>query len=316
MGSFFYIPNFIYKFIENQYFLSVKTLLVGNFGARNVGDEMILASALERHPDAIVATADGVFSQRFQEKEFETVLPYPTGFRSWLRYIFKKEGTLRALEYDIDRIIFPGGGLFAINNKAWWIWGVTIMGLRRVFPHAKVEMQAQGIDIPKNWWQRFWLRRVLSAIESISVRDKASAEVMDAFKQETDMVGDAVVKWLKDKTSNDELETSKKEFVLVNARARFIDAPWPQADVYLAMEPRDAQWIPMGFEGKIIFPETVRETIDVFSSAKQAIGQRLHFLLLAKACGCPDIKVLGEPYAEKVKAWKEASRKAGLKTTN
>lgn len=263
---------------------------------------MILASALKKHPDAIVATADAIFSQRFQEKEFQTVLPYPTGFRSWWRYISKKKGTLRAIKYQVDRIIFPGGGLFAINDRAWWIWGVTLMGLRRVFPNARIELQAQGIDTPTNWWQRFWMPRILNAIESITVRDEASAEVLRSYLQETDIVPDAVEAFVKN--SNIEEQSTNKEFVLVNARARFIDAPWPQADTYVAMEPGDAQWIPMSFEGRVVFPETVQETIALFSSAKKAVGQRLHFLILAKVCGCPEVEVLGEPYAEKVKEWK------------
>ena len=99
----------------------MKTLLVGNFGARNVGDEMILASALERYPDAVVATADAEFSTRFQEKKFQTVLPFPTGLRSWIRFLSHPEATMRELKGTIDTIVFPGGGLLAIKDKAWWI---------------------------------------------------------------------------------------------------------------------------------------------------------------------------------------------------
>ncbi len=284
----------------------MKTLLVGNFGARNVGDEMILASALERYPKAIVVTADGAFSQRFQEQKFQTVLPFPTGFRSWIRFISHPEGTLRELQGKIDRIVFPGGGLLAIKDRAWWIWGSTVWGLRKLFPEARIEMEAQGIDVPKNDWQKFWLNRVIIAASSISVRDESSAEVIRSFGGEAEVVGDAAENFLREvsagKSTKYKVQSTNKKFILVNARAKF-EGKWPKADIYLSMEPNDAKWSPENFDGKIIFPETIREAIEIFSSAKQAIGQRLHFLILAKACGCPDVKTLGKPYAEKVVNW-------------
>ncbi len=291
----------------------MKTLLVGNFGARNVGDEMILASALERCPDAIVMSADSSFSQRFQEKKFQTVLPFPTGFRSWIRFLSHPEGTLRERKGTVDRIIFPGGGLLAIKDRAWWIWGSTIVGLRKMFPEARMEMEAQGIDVPKNDWQKFWLNRVIVAMNSITVRDEASAEVIYSFGSRAEVVGDAVENFLKDislekerkfQTTNYKLQTSKKEFVLVNARAKFT-GEWPKADIFIAMEPNDARWVPEDFPGKVFFPDTVREALEVFGSAKVVIGQRLHFLIMAKACGCSEIRTLGDPYAEKVKNWLE-----------
>ena len=287
-----------------MYSLPVKTLLVGNFGARNVGDEMILASALERYPDVIVMSADGVFSQRFQEKKFQTVLPFPTGFRSWIRFVSHPEGTLRELKGQVDRIIFPGGGLLAIKDRAWWIWGSTVVGLRKMFPAARIDMEAQGIDVPKNDWQKFWLNRVIVATNSITVRDEASAEVIDSFGSYAKVVGDAAEGWLKEgvKLTNNKLQTSKKELVLVNARAKFI-GEWPKADIFLAMEPSDARWVPSDFKGKVVFPDTVKEALELFCSAKAVIGQRLHFLIVAKACGCPEVKTLGNPYAEKVVAW-------------
>lgn len=279
----------------------MKTLLVGNFGARNVGDEMILASALERYPDAIVATADAEFTTRFQEKKFQTVLPFPTGLRSWIRFLSHPEGTMRELKGKIDTIVFPGGGLLAIKDKAWWIWGSTIVGLRKIFPEAQIILEAQGIDTPKNDWQKFWLNRVIDSVHSISVRDKESAEVIYSFGSHAEVGGDAAEVWLGEKEKSFFAEATKDK-VLVNARAKF-DGAWQKADVYLAMEPSDIRWCPENFQGKIIFPETVKEAITLFSSAKEVIGQRLHFLIVAKACGCPEVRTLGEPYAEKVLAW-------------
>lgn len=298
------------------YSLPVKTLLVGNFGARNVGDEMILASALERYPDAVVATADAEFSKRFQEKQFQTVLPFPTGLRSWIRFLSHPEGTVRELRGRIDTIVFPGGGLLAIKDKAWWIWGSTIVGLHKIFPSARIILEAQGIDTPKNDWQKFWLNRVIDSVYSISVRDKESAEVIYSFGSSAEVVGDAAENFLnaifsgktKFQTTKLKLQSSKKDKVLMNARAKF-DGEWPKADIFLAMEPGDAKWCPENFSGKIVFPDTVQDSIALFYSARTVIGQRLHFLIMAKACGCPEVKTLGEPYAEKVKNWLKRQEK-------
>ncbi len=276
----------------------MKTLLVGNFGAKNIGDELILASAINRYPEVLVATADKEYSQCFLEKEFRTVRPFPTGFKSCTHFLFNKKESLWSYRKQIDHIVFPGGGLFAIKNKAWWIWGITVFGLRRMFPSARIELQAQGIDRPKNWFQKIILIQVLKNIHSITVRDQASREVLRLFGKEASVVGDAVETWLEGKV--EKLKSQKvKETLLINARALCM-GEWPKADLFIAMEEGDLAFAPSGM--KAVFPSTITETITLFASAKEAIGQRLHFLIIANAFGAK-VKTLGVPYAEKVEAW-------------
>ena len=180
------------------------------------------------------------------------------------------------------------------------------MGLRRMFPKARIELESQGVDSPKNDWQKFWLNRVMTTADFVSVRDEESAEVVRSFGVKTEVVGDAAENFLHEvmagKITNFKLQTSNKELVLVNARTEFY-GEWPEAGIYLAMEPGDARWCPEGFRGKVIFPDNINEALEVFGSAGKAVGQRLHFLIIAKACGCPEVETLGEPYAEKVEAW-------------
>jgi len=273
----------------------MKTLLVGNFGAKNIGDELILASAIDRYPEVLVSTADGECSQCFLEKEFQTVKPFPTGIKSMIRFLFNRKETLWSYRKEIDHIVFPGGGLFAIRNKAWWIWGVTILGLRKMFPTAKIELQSQGIDSPKNGFQRFILREILKNVHSVSVRDQASADVLRSFNTEAPVVGDAVEIWLENHVVH-EKESTK---TILNARAPWT-GKWPKADLYIAMEEGDRQFAPEGMT--TIHPSTMKEVLAIFASTKKAVGQRLHFLILAHACGA-EVKTLGRPYAEKVEAW-------------
>ncbi len=275
----------------------MKTLLVGNFGARNVGDEMILASALEKYPESVVATVDSAFSQRFTEQSFETVEPFPTGVSSCTHFLFNKKEMWKTLPPKINKIVLPGGGLFAIKNKAWWIWGVTIIGLRKMFPNVEIILESQGIDRPKNFFQRFILKQVLKRVNSVTVRDQQSADILLQYGTEAVVVGDAVENWVKGKDAINRAPTK----TLLNARAKW-KGEWPAADIYLAMTPEDARWVESDFKGEIIFPENVTQTLDIFSSAKTAIGQRLHFLILAHLLGA-EVKTLGTPYAQKVEEW-------------
>lgn len=278
------------------FFFVKKTLLIGNFGARNIGDELILASALDRYPDAVVATADAQWTQRFLEKKLETINPWPTGVRTWVIFLFKKKKAYRALRGDIEKIVLPGGGLLAIRDRAWWIWGSTVLGLRKFFPNVKIEMQAQGIDRPKNEYQKFWLRQVLKSVDSVTVRDDASAAVVQAAGGTAEVVGDAAEVWLRAKN----LKNTGRLDRVVNTRTLWRGV-WPDADGFVAMEPGDARWIPRTGM-RVVCPETVDETLDLFCSVKSAVGQRLHFLILAHACGV-EVQTLGDPYAEKVAAW-------------
>lgn len=276
----------------------MKTLLVGNFGAKNIGDELILASAIDRYPEVLVATAHGEYSQCFLEKEFQTVKPFPTGIKSCTHFLFNRDRSLWSYRKEIDHIVFPGGGLFAIRNKAWWIWGVTVIGLRKMFPHARIELQAQGIDRPKNWFQKFILYQVTQHVHSISVRDKESAEVLHSIGTEASVVGDAVETWLGERVSSKDV-VKKNE--LINARSAWA-GKWPAHNLFIAMEEGDRQFAPAGVT--VIFPHTMKETFAIFEATKKAVGQRLHFLILAHGFGA-EVKTLGKPYAEKVEAWCE-----------
>ena len=57
----------------------VRTLLIGSFGAGNIGDEMILLAALEAYPKSLVMTADKDASATFLAREIQTVQPFPIG---------------------------------------------------------------------------------------------------------------------------------------------------------------------------------------------------------------------------------------------
>jgi polysaccharide pyruvyl transferase WcaK-like protein len=159
------------------------------------------------------------------------------------------------------------------------------------------------------------LKQVLKRVNSITVRDQASADILRQYGTEAEVVGDAVENNLQSsifnlQSSNRKVSQSK---ILLNACAPW-KGTWPQADIYLAMTPEDARWVESDFQGEIVFPETVSYTLEIFASAKTAIGQRLHFLILAHGMGA-NVQTLGEPYAEKVEAWCEGKKISNLQSS-
>ncbi|MCF7846982.1 MAG: polysaccharide pyruvyl transferase family protein [Candidatus Gracilibacteria bacterium] len=293
----------------------MKTLLIGNFGARNVGDELILTSALEAHPDAVVATADPTFSQHFVGRQFPTIRPFPTGLRSFLRFWcspkFRHE--LWALRGQVSAVVFPGGGLFSIRSRAFWIWGMTVWWLRKYFPEAEIHFEHQGIDRPRNFFQRWILKKTFRNAAKISVRDAASSEVLRSLGIESFLAGDRVETWL----SKSEKKASQKR-LLLNARSRadFSDIVKKYPDhekIFLAMELGDARFAPAKWEGQTICPLTAAEALGLFASAEMAVGERLHFLILANLLSA-QTHLLREPYADKVRAFceKEEIQKARI----
>lgn len=106
-----------------------KIVLVGNFGAGNFGDELILAGFLKKigkelpRAKVVVLAGKPKLVRRFHGVD---ALPQiPTGFRS-----FWKRGWWRSLRKirEADAIIFPGGGLFS-DEESWraiFLWSVHI----------------------------------------------------------------------------------------------------------------------------------------------------------------------------------------------
>ncbi|MCF7918179.1 polysaccharide pyruvyl transferase family protein [Candidatus Gracilibacteria bacterium] len=284
----------------------MKTLLVGNFGARNIGDELILASALEDYPDSVVMTVDGEYSQTFTEKEFETVPFVPTGIRSFLRFLFsaKYQSRILWLNTKIVQVVFPGGGLFAITFRACFLWFLVFLWMKHLFPHTKVIFEHQGVDSKLNWINRKLTSFVLSRADEVSVRDEMSRQAVQYYcRREVKNVGDRVQKYV---TQHFQPQKEKDKLVLVNAKQ-----PWKYWDlknrfpvrekIFIGFDPSDMHFVPQEMQHSALFPKNKTELINLFQKAEFVVGMRFHSLLLG-AFFCSDDKtfVLQKPYSEKV----------------
>lgn len=168
----------------------MKIVIVGNYGAKNLGDEMILEGLLETlRKNALnsLPTADAEITvlsanpaetrARYSNYNINSELKSPAGVRSFLKYIFTfKNPTKKALK-DCDYFILGGGGLFgSLSFQANLIWTIQAKMAYRL--KKPVIMLGQSIGAIKWAIIRWLVKGIFQKAAFISVRDRDSREVL------------------------------------------------------------------------------------------------------------------------------------------
>lgn len=155
---------------------SPKLVLIGNFGAQNIGDELILAGFLKKLgkelPKAKV-TILGSDPKRIRRFHGIDTLPLlPCGLRSFFRRGWWR--SIRKMK-KADAVIFPGGGLFTDEEslRAIIIWGLHLLAARYFW--KPVYLLGQSIGPIKGEYAKDLTRGILKKAEWIGTRDTASA---------------------------------------------------------------------------------------------------------------------------------------------
>ena len=286
-----------------------KTLLIGNFGAQNLGDEMILTAALQDYPNSIVMTSDSAYSQQFTESTFETVPFPPTGLRSFLKLLVNKEyrsEIVKLKNCDTSTLIFPGGGLFAIKTRACVLWFLVFLWLKKLLPGAEFRFEHQGIDQDMSWLSCKLTKFVFTRADYISVRDKNSGQALEMLGiQNYELSADRVFNYLENLNKNALVcPESDEKILLVSALKPFdvsvVEAKYPDHKIiFLPFALSDISILPDDFAPEVVFPKNKTELFMLLSKAQVMVGERFHSLV----CGyhfC-ETHVLREPYSEKVK---------------
>lgn len=152
-----------------------KALLVGNYGAKNKGDELILEGMLalcERLSlSPLVLSHDPEETKRIHSVEAAYRLPF--GFRSLLRLTLFS--TLRA--YMRSDVVFLGGGGLFVDRVVgafflWFFHGFTAALLRK-----PLFLIGHSFELKKTFHRRF-LRFLCTRARYISVRDSASLKIL------------------------------------------------------------------------------------------------------------------------------------------
>lgn len=173
-----------------------KTFLIcGNYGAGNLGDELILKGMIKQikkaceDPRIIVMSAFPRWTKAWHV--VSAVYPMPFGVRSCIRGIWSIWGTLRAI-YRCDVFILGGGGLLT-DEEAWYapfLWAYQVMWAKIFRKSVYVYANTIGPFLKKKSQKiAAW---VLKKAEIVTVRDQVSFEKAKEMGRETHFTADPI----------------------------------------------------------------------------------------------------------------------------
>lgn len=164
-------------------------VLLGNFGATNIGDEALLESMLHlfrlrfkpsAYDDSLhlhVLSSDPVDTEHRYAASYEcSASPlFPGGPRSLLTSLIPALRGMRKQRADAEYILFGGGGLFTDHSSLypvifWWLqfWAAKLL------IGKPVHIVGQSFGPLERPFARMLTRHVLTHAASITVRDEAS----------------------------------------------------------------------------------------------------------------------------------------------
>lgn len=292
----------------------MKIGVIGNYGARNVGDDAILTCLLRRLAGHEVT----VFSANPKETEavygVKSVPLFPLGVRSLLRYGWWR--SIRAV-LAADAVVIGGGGLFQDARPfaaLLWAWQVLWVRLLRK-PYC---FWGVGVGPLRSGWARAITRWAHRGAWGAAVRDLFSKELLEQINglpEHVELMADPVFTY---KTEQNHSERTKNVFI-VSLRH------WPKSDDLLddlfaglhalkAAHPVSFVWVNMqaahesdepillSFQeqlgGEIVAPRDFGQLLELMSRAEFAVGMRYHFMLAAILTGTPLLPLLYVPKVE------------------
>lgn len=157
----------------------MKIVLTGNYGAENMGDEMILKGLLTTlthiSPSLEITILSGNPEQTKLLHKVESEKKFPSGPRSLISAIFDRKSQTRKAVKNCDYFILGGGGLFGgPNKKANIIWG--IQALMAYLYKKPVIIYGQSVGEIRTNFEKWIIKKVFSQATLIVVRDAKSAE--------------------------------------------------------------------------------------------------------------------------------------------
>ncbi|HAU39873.1 MAG: pyruvyl-transferase [Candidatus Peregrinibacteria bacterium GW2011_GWF2_43_17] len=283
----------------------MKILIIGNYGAKNFGDELVLKAILKifahGNYNFTALSADPRETEKIHGIRAEYF--FPAGLHSLLKFCFFK--TLKIYKQS-NLVIFGGGTLFTDEDKkAIFIWTMQI--LPAILMKKKIICFRQGIGPIKNPISRFLIKFLFNKFSEISVRDKNSKKILESLgiKKEIKVERDPVFEL--------EMPKSHGEKLLIALRK------WKGVDekfISKLIEFLKSVKMPINLlvfdksGGDREIAEQIAKQIDVeitevdftnyekvFAEGKAGIHMRLHANIISFMCGLPCI---GFAYESKV----------------
>jgi len=163
----------------------MKIVIAGNYGANNLGDEMILEGLLKLLndvvPDAKITVLSSEPKDTKKRHKVKSLNLFPAGFRSFFRNLFdfKRENTKAVKECDV--FILGGGGLFgSLTFLGNLIWGLQAKIAYKY--HKPVIMYGQSIGELKGKIRKKIVKKIYKKASLIVVRDHQSKKRLEKLK--------------------------------------------------------------------------------------------------------------------------------------
>ncbi|MFA6917612.1 MAG: polysaccharide pyruvyl transferase family protein [Candidatus Gracilibacteria bacterium] len=160
----------------------MKIVITGNYGAENLGDEMILKGLLctirKIVPFAELTVLSGNPRETARNYQVNSAEKFPAGFRSLFRAVFGKNRETAKVVKECDYFILGGGGLFGgLKKRANIIWG--IQAVMAYFYRKPVIMCGQSVGNLGSWFEKRLIKKIFSKARLIIVRDEKSKDRLE-----------------------------------------------------------------------------------------------------------------------------------------
>jgi len=157
-----------------------KIAIIGNYGAGNIGDELILRGLLEivgkKFPGAKITVMSANPEQTSLEHKVASCHKFPAGLKSFFAFFKTRKYTIPVLK-EADFVIFGGGGLFGgPEDRANYIWALQALWV--MLYRKKLIIFGQSLGPPKNSKIKYLVKKIFAYASKIYVRDKFSANLI------------------------------------------------------------------------------------------------------------------------------------------
>jgi len=269
--------------------MSKKIVIAGNYGAGNLGDEMILQGVLEMLKNMFEGAEITVLSANPAETEnmhkVKSLYLFPAGFRSLIKSI--KNGWLKATKQAVkecDLFVLGGGGLFAsIKKRANIIWALQVFWARK----KPLFVLGQSLEKINGLTGRIIIAKVFSKAKVIVLRDYLSKSILET------MGINKTIYVLPDPAFRIEnhyakIHDSKKAVIVLRKSRKLTDKVIHEISKFTEWLKNEKGYeinfvalhnVDKDLKENTIVPKTVEDALRLFSEAKFILGVPLHSVI-------------------------------------
>lgn len=290
-------------------------LIIGNYGAGNLGDDAILGGIVTElrsvgYAGEIQVTHGGFTSSTEIYKGLKKVPFIPVGLRS--RFKKTRKAALEAIR-RADLVILGGGGLFTDDEtwKAPFIWAMQAKVCKKL--KKPYICFGQSVGPLRHLWSRRLAKQTFKGAAAVHVRDQVSADLLKEWKIEATVGTDPAFSWLLEQKRT----IPRKPVLLVSLREwpGFGTEKWKPLikEIQVFAKKKKLKPILLSMQQgeeleaaglELYRPTSTLAAFEALEKAQMAVTMRLHAGIFAVAAGTP---VVALSYSQKVKALLEGN---------